>query len=172
VMPGNTNPNLEPFLLTLHSVVNRRTKELGIPHGDLARKINSHYRSFSYWLDGQRKFPADRLAQLCLALENCDLLDFLEQQVGRVAYTIPTMDKIAKIEDVRAIQSLVKEVGEALESLAQTLEDGIVEKHELEKTVPALDDVIRECARLKHWLQDHYEADHKMKPKSRPGRNS
>jgi hypothetical protein len=169
MMPVNpdSNPNLEPFLLKLHRVVTHRTKELGIPHGDLARKINSHYRSFSYWLDGQRKFPADRLAQLCLALENYDLLDFLEHQVGRVAYAVPKMDRIPKMEDVKAIQGLVKEVGEALESLAQTLEDGIVEKHELEKTIPALDDVIRECARLKHWLHDHYRADHSAKLRQR-----
>jgi len=73
------------------------------------------------------------------------------------------MDKIPKLEDVKAIQGLIKEVGEALESLAETLEDGIVEKHELEKTIPELDDVIRECARLKHWLHYHYRADHSVK---------
>jgi hypothetical protein len=54
---------------------------------------------------------------------------------------------------------IVKEVGEALDALAITLEDGIVEKHELESTVPEIDDVIRECARLKHWLEAHYRAD-------------
>jgi len=153
----------DPFLVALDRVVTGRTKEMGMSHGDLAKKIDSHYRSFSYWLEGQRKFPADLLAKLCMALENYELLDLLEQQVGRVAYSVPKLDKLPKVEDVRTVQRLVKEVGEALESLAETLEDGIVEKHELEKTIPELDDVIRECARLKHWLYEHYRADHCVK---------
>jgi hypothetical protein len=103
------------------------------------------------------------LAQLCIALENYELLDILERQVGRVAYPVPKIDKLPKVEDVRIVQRLVKEVGEALGSLAETLEDGIVEKHELDKTIPELDDVIRECARLKHWLHEHYQADHSVK---------
>ena len=39
------------------------------------------------------------------------------------------------------------------------MEDGIVEAHELDETLPELDDVIRECARLKHWLQRRHRAD-------------
>lgn len=153
----------DPFLVTLDRVVRRRTKELGLSCADLAKRLGPHYRSFSYWLEGQRKFPADLVPQLCLALDNFELLDLLEHQVGRVAYALPKLENLPKIEDVRAIQGLVKEVGEALEALAVTLEDGIVEKHELERTIPALEDVIRECARLKHWLHDHYRADHSAK---------
>jgi hypothetical protein len=157
------SPALDPFLVAFDRVVRERTKELRMSNGDLAKKLTSHPRSFSYWLDGQRKFPADLLGQLCVALDNFDLLDFLEHQVGRVAYPIPKIDKLPKMEDVRAVQGLVKEVSEALESLAQTLEDGIVEKHELENTIPTLDDVIRECARLKHWLHERHRADHSVK---------
>lgn len=153
----------DPFLVVFDRVVRARTKEMRISNDDLARKLESHPRSFSYWLDGQRKFPAGLLAQLCLALDNCDLLDFLEHQVGRVAYSVPKIERLPKMEDVRAVQGLVREVSEALESLAQTLEDGIVEKHELEKTIPALDDVITECARLKHWLHERHRADHSVK---------
>jgi len=153
----------DPFLVTFDRVVHERTKALNMTCGQLAEKLGPHRRSFSYWLDGQRKFPADLLPRLCLALDNCELLDFLEQQVGRVGYPVPKIDKLPKIEDVKAVQALVKEVGKALESLAKTLEDGIVEKYELEETIPKLDDVIRECARLKHWLDAHYKADHSVK---------
>lgn len=160
----------DPFLVAFDRVVRDRTRELQISNGDLARKLSSHPRSFSYWLDGGRKFPADLLAHLCMALDNYELLDFFEHQVGRVAYPVPKIDKLPKMEDVRAVQGLVKEVSEALESLAQTLEDGIVEKHELEETIPTLDDVIRECARLKHWLHERHRADHAIKFRERPGR--
>ena len=166
----NLTPTHDVFLVTFDRVVRGRTKQMGISCRDLADKLGPHHRSFSYWLEGQRKFPADLVPQLCAILDNYELLDLLEQQVGRVAYPIPKIDKLPKMEDVRAIQGLVKEVGEALESLAETLEDGIVEKHELDKTIPALDDVIRECARMKHWLREHHAADHSVKLRKMPGR--
>lgn len=159
----DTQPAQDPFLVTLDRVVRGRAKDLGISCRVLAEKLGPHYRSFSYWLEGQRKFPADLVPQLCLTLENYELLDLLEHQVGRVAYHIPKIDKLPKTEDVKAIKGLVKEVGEALEALADTLEDGIVEKHELERTIPELNDVIRECAKLKHWLEERYRADHAAK---------
>jgi len=161
---------VDPFLAVLDQVVRRRANCPPISDGELAKQLGLHPRVFSYWLNGDRKFPAELVARLCIALNNYDLLDFFEHQVGRVAYAIPKIDKLPKMEDVKAIQSLVKEVGEALESLAATLEDGIVEKHELEKTVPALDDVIRECARLKHWLHERHRADHSVKYRERIAR--
>jgi hypothetical protein len=54
-------------------------------------------------------------------------------------------------------------VGEALEVLASTLEDGIVTEAELKKTIPELDDVIRECAHLKHWLEHRWHKDGRRK---------
>ena len=152
----------DPFLVTFDRVVRGRTKELRLSEGDLARILASHPRSFSYWLDGQRKFPAELLGQLCKALDDCELLDLLERQVGRVAYPLPEIDQLPNVEDIKAVQALVTEVGQALGSLAKTLEDGIVEKHELDETIPALDDVIRECARLKHWLHERYKRDHRI----------
>lgn len=45
---------------------------------------------------------------------------------------------------------LIREVGEALESVVETLADGIVvEKSELRTTIPKLQAVIQECASLK-----------------------
>jgi len=44
---------------------------------------------------------------------------------------------------------LIREVGEALESVVETLTDGIVEKNELRTTIPKLEAVIQECASLK-----------------------
>jgi hypothetical protein len=44
--------------------------------------------------------------------------------------------------------TLSKEVGEALECVAETLADGVVEENELKATIPKLEDVIQECASL------------------------
>jgi len=168
-MPEVPDPEREPFLLALDRVVRRRAKEKQKSLHELAQTLGPNYRMFSYWLNGQRKFPADILPHLCNELEDYELLDVLEQQAGRVAYSVPKIDVLPKIEDVRAVQRLVKEVGEALNSLAKTLEDGVVEKRELDETIPELDDVIRECAHLKHWLQEHYRADHSVKLREQPG---
>lgn len=163
------DPEKDPFLLTLDNVVRQRAKEKQLTLQQLAQTLGPHYRVLSYWLTGQRKLPADILPRLCAALENYDLLDLLERQAGRVAFQVPKIESLPKIEDVRAVQRLVKEVGEALQSLANTLEDGIVEKPELDQTIPELDDVIRECAQLKHWLHEHYRADHAPRPRDDNG---
>ena len=143
----------EPFHALLCRVVQTRTHELRTSVPKLAEKLGPDYRSFMYWLEGQRKFPAELLPQLCTELQDYELLDILERQAGRVAFRVPSITTPSGIDDLRAMQALVKEVGEALESLASTLEDGIVTATELKQTIPKLDDVIRECAHLKHWLE-------------------
>jgi hypothetical protein len=143
----------EPFHAILCRIVQNRTRELGTSPPQLAAKLGPDYRSFMYWLEGQRKFPAELVPKLCVELHDYELLDELERLAGRIAYHLPEISHFHNVEDVRVVQRLVKEVGEALEALSKTLEDGIVEKHELHNTLPELDDVIRECARLKHWLE-------------------
>jgi hypothetical protein len=112
-----------------------------------------------YWLEGQRKFPAELLPKLCRELEDFELLDVLEHEVGRIAFRVPEITHLHSMDDVRVVQRLVKEVGEALNELAETLDDDIVEKHELDRTIPKLNDVIRECAHLKRWLEERHRAD-------------
>jgi len=143
----------QPFHADLCRVVQTRTQELRTSPPKLAERLGPDYRSFMYWLEGQRKFPAELLPKLCMELEDYELMDILERQVGRVAFRVPHITAFSGVDDLKAMQSLVKEVGEALESLACTLEDGIVTESELKQTLPKLDDVIRECAHLKHWLE-------------------
>jgi hypothetical protein len=63
--------------------------------------------------------------------------------------------------------TLSKEVGEALECVAETLADGVVEENELKATIPKLEDVIQECASLKYVLEDLCKK-RKKKTNSRP----
>lgn len=157
----------EPFHALLNRVVQNRTRDLGTSPAKLAEHLGPDYRTFMYWLAGDRKFPAELLPALCTALDNYELMDLLEREVGRVAYRVPDGTHSHNTEDVRVVQRLVREVGGALEELSRTLEDGIVEKHELDRTLPELDDVIRECARLKHWLEKRHHADfkkHQLRP--------
>jgi hypothetical protein len=151
------HPEGEPFHAVLCRVVQRRTQELRTSPPKIAEKLGPDYRSFMYWLEGQRKFPAELLPKLCLELGDFELLDILERHAGRVAFRVPSVQ--SGIGDLRATQKLVKEVGEALEVLAETLEDGVVTDTELRRTIPELDDVIRECAHLKHWLEQRSQVD-------------
>ena len=157
------------FSELLYRVVEEQTSKLGITTRALADNLGHNYRSLMYWMEGERKFPAELLPHLCVALGDYRLLDELETEAGRVAYHVPEIGCLPNAEDVRAIQQLVKEVGGALESLSHTLEDGIVEAHELDETLPELDDVIRECARLKHWLRSRHQHDF---PNGQPRRRS
>lgn len=152
-------PQNEYFQTVLSQAIDQWTEDKGNDKHDLASRIDVDYRVLQYWLERDRCIPAEKVPLLCNEMNDCRLLDALEKEAGRVAYRLPPISKIRNIEDARAIQKLVKEVGEALQSLADTLEDGIVEPKEYDRAAPELDDVIRECARLKHWLEERSHAD-------------
>jgi vacuolar-type H+-ATPase subunit I/STV1 len=106
-----------------------------------------------YWLRGERNMPAYLLPRICTILGNYEALDYLESQAGRIAFKLPD-PKMTLEKELLAISNLIREVGEALESVAETLADGIVEESELRSTVPKLEGVIQECASLKYLLED------------------
>jgi len=119
----------------------------------LAQQLGTNYRSLVYWIRGERPLPAHLLPQICVLLKNYDALDFLESQAGRVAFKLPAPD-ITLERELLAVSHLIREVGEALESVAETLADGVVEEDELRTTIPKLEGVIQECASLKYLLED------------------
>jgi hypothetical protein len=119
----------------------------------LAQQLGTNYRSLMYWLRGERQFPAHLLPHMCVLLNNYEGLDFLESQAGRVAFKLPEPN-ITLEKELVAVSHLIREVGEALESVAETLADGIVEENELRTTIPKLEAVIQECASLKYLLED------------------
>jgi vacuolar-type H+-ATPase subunit I/STV1 len=132
----------------------------------LAQQLGTNYRSLMYWLRGERPLPAYLLPRICVLLDNCEVLDFLESKAGRVAFKLPDPHVTVEKELV-AISHLIKEVGEALESVAETLADGVVEENELKATIPKLEGVIQECASLKYVLEDLCKT-RKKKTNSRP----
>jgi len=119
----------------------------------LAQQLGTNYRSLMYWLRGDRPMPAHLLPRICVLLDNFEGLDFLESQVGRVGIKIPD-PRIPVEKELVAVSRLIKEVGEALESVAETLADGVVEERELKNTIPKIDAVIQECASLRYLLED------------------
>ena len=119
----------------------------------LAQQLGTNYRSLMYWLRGERNMPAYLLPRICTLLGNYEALDYLESQAGRIAFKLPD-PKMTLEKELLAISNLIREVGEALESVAETLADGIVEESELRSTVPKLEGVIQECASLKYLLED------------------
>src|SRR5438309_4733379 len=130
----------------------------------LAQQLGTNYRSLMYWLRGERHLPAYLLPQICVLLKNYEAMDFLESQAGRVAFKIPEPLPTSE-KEFRAISNLIREVGEALESVADTLADGVVEEKELRETVPKLEAVIQECASLKYLLEEIYKRRKKKEKK-------
>lgn len=130
----------------------------------LAQQLGTNYRSLMYWMRGERHMPAELLPQLCVLLNNYEALDYLERQAGRVAFKLPKID-INLGKELIAISNLIREVGEALEYVGETLADGIVEDRELQVTIPKLEAVIRECASLKYLLEELSAQRKKKKPR-------
>jgi Phage regulatory protein CII (CP76) len=118
----------------------------------LAQQLGTNYRSLMYWLRGDRPIPADLLPRICTLLKNFEPLDALESQAGRVAFKIPDPQQTTGKEFL-VISNLMKDVGSALESIATTLADGVVEESELSTTIPKLEAVIQECASVKYLLE-------------------
>jgi hypothetical protein len=118
----------------------------------LAQQLGTNYRSLMYWLRGDRPIPAELLPKLCVLLRNFEPLDMLESQAGRVAFKIPDPAQTSE-KEFRIISNLMKDVGSALESIANTLADGVVEENELNATIPKLEAVIQECASVKYLLE-------------------
>ena len=122
----------------------------------LAQQLGTNYRSLMYWLRGDRPIPADLVPRICVLLKNFEPLDVLESQAGRVAFKIPDPQQTTE-KDFMVISNLMKDVGSALESIATTLADGIVEENELNATIPKLEAVIQECASVKYLLESLYK---------------
>jgi len=129
----------------------------------LAQQLGTNYRSLMYLMRGDRHLPAYLLPRICTLLHNYEPLDLLESQAGRVAFKIPDPRQTSESE-FKAISNLIKDVGAALESIANTMADGVVEDDELKATIPRLEAVIQECASLKYWLE------HWSKRKKKAGR--
>ena len=134
----------------------------------LAQQLGTNYRSLMYWLRGERHLPAYLLPRICTILGNYEPLDLLESQAGRVAFKIPDPRQTSE-EEFKAISNLIKDVGVALESIANTLADGVVEEDELKTTIPKLEAVIQECASLKYWLEN-WAKKRRLHRKGREGR--
>lgn len=128
----------------------------------MAQQLGTNYRSLMYWLRGDRHIPAYVLPRICLLVNNFEALDLLESQAGRVAFKIPDPKRTTE-EQFKAISALIKDVGEALESIGATLADGEVEERELVVTIPKLEAVIQECASLKYLLEELYKNKKKKK---------
>lgn len=123
----------------------------------LAQQLGTNYRSLMYWLRGDRPIPADLLPRICVLLKNFEPLDVLESQAGRVAFKIPDPQQTTEKEFL-VIANLMKDVGVALESIANTLADGVVDENELNNTIPKLEAVIQECASVKYLLESMYKS--------------
>ena len=122
----------------------------------LAQQLGTNYRSLMYWLRGDRPIPAELVPRICMLLKNFEPLDVLESQAGRVAFKIPDPQQTTEREFL-VIANLMKDVGAALESIANTLADGVVDEYELNNTIPKLEAVIRECASVKYLLESLYK---------------
>ena len=162
------NDAFDPFHEVLYRVVQAKLTEIGIDARSLADKLGIHYRLLMFWLSGQRKIPAEIIPRLCVILKNHALLDALEREAGRIAFHLPPVSQLPRMDDFEAVQKLVQEVGGALKSLGDTLEDGVVTTQELKVTLPELDDVIRECAKLKHFLEQRHYSRSASKRRSSP----
>lgn len=120
----------------------------------VANRLGVAYRVLMHWIgdDPTRRFPAELIPKFCKVVGNFEALDYLEHQVGRLAFEIPAAEQVSD-QDVRNTHMLMKETTEAIGALLKTFEDGFIEEREARHTIAELDDVIRQCVRVRYWLE-------------------
>ncbi len=123
------------------------------PSKKIADALGVEYRTLRYWITGEKRCPAAALPIICNLAHNYSPLDVLETVAGRSA--VPEQHR-ASVAAVKEIQVMIEEVGEALDHIGEALSDDIITAEELRDTSKELDDVIRQCRTVKHWLSEKY----------------
>jgi hypothetical protein len=133
----------------------------------IASRLGVSYRVLMHWIgtDPERRFPAELIPQFCAVVGSKEALDFLEHQVGRLAFEI-LPPSAGPESELREAHLLMKESAEAIGSILKAIADGFIEEREALATIAELDDVIRECFRLRHWLEQQTK-----RPLPRPRRS-
>lgn len=117
-------------------------------------RLGVGYRVLMHWIgdDPTRRFPAELVPKFCKVVGNFEVLDYLEHQVGRLAFEIPAAEQVSN-QNVRHAHVLMKETTEAIGVLLKAFEDGFIEEREARHTIAELNDVIRQCVRVRYWLE-------------------
>ena len=155
-LPEPFREHLRRIVTTTRDQRSGRSEPIDIKH--LAERLGVSERMFRYWMEpgDSRRCPAQVLPALCRILGNYRVLDVLESAVGRVAYE--PLDPGLEPKQVSDPADLMIEAGEVIKRFGEACKDGRLEAREAEELIGEVDDVIREAARLKHWLEHRIQS--------------
>jgi len=122
----------------------RLAERLGIRPGYLADAANPDREELQFQL--RLLLPLTKLTG------DVSVLDYMEQECGRIAVPMPRVDQAGR--ELLALQlHAVKEFGEQAEAIAQALEDGRIDVDERRRICKELDDVSRAIAAVKAHVE-------------------
>ena len=150
-MNGVDLPDESDVLKALRRSVMGGTERSPLP-ADLAANLGVHPKVVRNWLNGVYHLPAAALPTICRIVNDFAILDVIEHKLGRVAVKMDVALNGYMPETVE-LQRFIREFGEAVQTVAATLEDGRVDDHELPATIKELSDVIEQALRLQYMLQ-------------------
>lgn len=104
-----------------HKPFERVAEQMGVEYSRLMRQLNP---SDSY------QFPLSLLAPLILATNDFTILDHIEHAVGRVA--IPIAPSADGTLNMAGLCRFVREAGEAMQAVSETIETGKIKKRNAE----------------------------------------
>ena len=118
----------------------------------LAERLGIRY---GYLLDAanpdreEAQFQLRLLLPLVVATGRTEILDYLEREVGRVAFAVPTAADPAQADLFDGLAMAMRELGEDAEALRQAVADGRVTRDEAERFGAEVDETIAALAKLK-----------------------
>ncbi len=120
----------------------------------IAHRLGTDYRQLRYFVsrDEERHLPAEMVVPLCEAVNDFRLLDFLELQAGRLAFSIPD-SRQPKASDITELHKMLEDAIEAVRAGSASMRDDIVDEAEAYIVMEKLDIVIRHCVRFRYWVE-------------------
>ena len=131
---------------TLHTTVHgcgvplkRLHEDLGISYSYLANAANPNLEDFNFQLK--------HLMPLIKATGRCDVLDYLENACGRVAFVLPAPGR-DHLEINQGMLELFGRLGDLSHQMRDILQDGQVDEHEFKRVEPLFFQLLRDVAGL------------------------
>lgn len=128
-----------------------------LPAKKLAERSASSYRHLLDCCDpaSPTQLSLNRLLMLLPLMDNRAAITYLAQAAGCGLYVMP----VGASADMRAAGALLKEVGEALEQVSASTEDGEITSTEFARCDKEIEDIIRAASALRETLRRRVVAD-------------
>jgi hypothetical protein len=87
------------------------------------------------------------------AVTDFEPLNYIEETFGRTAFFIPRLNADDPAPIMKLVAKISKEFGETVQEVAKALEDGVLDKKEIQRCRKENNDLIKACVEMNAYLE-------------------